>query len=213
MFARDYARFYDLFNSDKPYQKEITFVYEWARKPQWVFDIGCGNGSYWKYYPKDTHILGIDKSRAMASGSKNIICADITRWKQNGTPSLFECATALFDVLNYIPRHDWWGKIPVEKGGYFIFDIWDKEKVELEGFRKTLKVMGKAFRKITPVKYDGKSVDLKIDIWDDKVNFQELHTMYLHSEEDIERFCGQEFEVVETMPTKNWQKWFKCRRK
>ena len=175
-----YARYYDLFNQDKPYRKEIEFVFKWADKPKSIFDIGAGTGSYWKYYPKETVLVGVDKSRGMAHHSKDIAYADITTYKHG--KERFDCATALFDVINYIPRHDWWKSIPVKKGGYFIFDIWDKEKVLADGFKETLKRIDGIIRKITPVKFDGQQVDLDIKIINGKKEFSERHKMYVYSQ-------------------------------
>lgn len=210
MFAQNYASFYDLCNTDKSYKKEIEFVYRWADKPKWVFDVGAGTGNYWKYYPKGTYVLGIDKSGAMASQNKNIICGDITKHKQTGR---FDCATALFDVINYIPRHGWWKNLPLESGTYWVFDIWDKKKVDKQGFEKTIKVMKNSRRTITPIRYDGESVDLEIRVEGEDFFFTEKHRMYLHSHDEIKRFCGKEFKVVDVKPTRRWQTWYLCKRR
>lgn len=209
-----YAKFYDLFNQKKPYKKEIDFIYKWAKKPKSIFDIGAGTGSYWKYYPKTTKLFGIERSPAMVmeAGNRAIVCADALYYEINHT---FDCATALFDVINYISRHDWWKNIPVKKGGYFIFDVWDKKKVDKERFRETYKRIGGVFRSIIPLSYDGKIVDLLINFFEvgKKKMYQETHKMYLYSHDDILRFCGKEFEVVEVKQTKSWQTWYKLRRK
>ena len=210
MFNKNYAAHYDTIYKDKPYEEEVKFVYEWAGKPKWIFDIGCGSASYWKYYPPGTGLIGIDRSRSMAKDSNQIIYADITKYKPNGK---FDCATALFDVLNYIPRHDWWKNIPVKKGGYFIFDIWDKKKVDKEGFRETSKQIDYVFRRVTPRGYDGKKVNLLIEVMDEFGHGAEEHTLYIYSDKDIKKFCGKEFEIVDIKSTKTWQRWFKCRRK
>ena len=207
---RNYADYYDLFNSDKPYKKEIGFVYKWANKPKFIFDIGCGTASYWKYYPEDVSIIGLDKSRQMGRKNDHIIFADVEKYKHN---SEFDCATALFDVINYIPRHEWWANIPVKKGGYFIFDCWDKKKVDREGFEYTLNQKGSAFREIRPINYDGKKVSLSIEVWDSMTHFTEVHEMYVHSRKEIEGFAKNLFEIVKIIPTKKWQTWYKLKRK
>jgi len=223
MFATSYAAYYDLFHQDKPYKQEIEFVYQWAGKPKTVLDLGCGTASYWKHYPKDTMLVGVERSMAMADPTKRIIYADITDYR---TDDRFDCVTALFDVLNYIPNHDWWHRIPVRHGGYFIFDIWDKRKVDKEGFRTTRKKVENLIRTITPSsRHPLRSVDLKIQI--QKVDFDhntltetfskeicnEIHKMYLHSQEDILFACKNSFDVVEIKPTRRWQTWWKLRRK
>jgi len=210
LFNERYVKFYDLFNSAKPYQKEIEFVYEWAKKPRSVFDIGAGSANYWKFYPLGVTLVGVDKSSAMAEKNKNVICADIMEYKH---PSVFECATALFNVINYIPQHNWWKNLPLEKGGHFIFDIFDKKKVDEDGFQETFKNIDGIYRLITPVNYDGRNVDLRIEVFARKEVIVEHHKMYIYSHDEILKFCGDEFEVVEVKPTERWQKWYKLRRK
>lgn len=205
MFNKEYSQYYDLFNKKKPYKKEIEFVYKWAGKPKTIFDIGCGTANYWKYYPKETKLFGIDKSPAMSGETPGIVVGDVAKYK---TERRFDCATALFDVLNYIPKHDWWHNIPVKKGGYYCFDIWDLEKINREGFKKTIKKVGNITRRITPVNWNEKSVDLMIDVLCEDKLFQEKHKMYLYSDADIEVFCGNEFVIIDTKQTKTWQKWY-----
>lgn len=212
MFSKKYAKFYNIFNSKKPYQEEINFVYRWAGRPKTIFDIGCGTANYWKFYPYGVQVVGIEKSKAMIGGDNSIIQGDITKYK---CPLMgyFDCATALFDVVNYIPQHDWWKHIPIKRGGSFIFDVWDKKKVDSDGFLETFRSVDGNFRIISPLNYDGKRVDLRIECISADGVAEEEHRMYVHSHEDIKRFCGKEFEIVEVKPTKNWQTWYLCRRK
>ena len=208
-FAKNYAQYYNLFNSDKPYQKEIEFVYEWAEKPKSIFDIGSGTGSYWKFYPKETQLMGVEKSQSMIPKTQQIICADIMTYKHKGA---FDCATALFDVINYIPRHDWWKNIPSDT---FIFDMWDKKKVLKDGFKETTKKIGGVTRNIVPLHWDKKRVYLRIQVYEEATErfFEEEHVMHLHSHEDIERFCGKQFKIVDVVPTRRWMTWYKLKRK
>lgn len=214
MFDSAYSKYYDLLNAGKPYKDEIKFVYEWADKPKSIFDIGAGTGSYWKYYPSRVKIFGIDKSPSMIGKREDIVCADITTYKHKGK---FDCATALFDVLNYIPEHTWWKNIPLEKGGCYIFDILDKDKIDRQGFSTTIRTIKEGdlniLRRIIPVDYDGKSVKLRIEVNDNVSITREEHQLFLYSIEDIAKFCGKEFEIEETLPTKTWQRWFRLRRK
>ena len=214
MFAKSYAKYYDLFNQDKPYKKEIKFIYEWADRPNLIFDIGCGTGSYWKYYPKEVSLYGVEKSIAMQRFSNDrgiIVCEDIREYKKSGVD--YDCATALFDVINYIPSHEWWRNIPIDTGKYFVFDLWDTEKIKRQGFRDTLKVKGNIKRQIIPIVKNQREVILNIVIDDGKKIYEERHKMYLYSTKDIERFCGNDFEIVEVKPTKKWQVWYLLRRR
>lgn len=209
MFASDYARYYNTLNKDKPYKKEINFVYRWAEKPSWIFDIGCGTTNYWKYFPQGTYIRGIDQSPSMAT-SPNVIIGDVTKYKHD---TMYQCATALFDVINYIPTHTWWKNIPIEKGRYFVFDIWNYIKATNDGFRTTFKRVGNISRVITPIAQDSKSVKLKIELSDLKHTYTEVHKMYLYSHDDIKKFCGRKFDIVDVLHTEKWATWYKLRKK
>mgnify|MGYP001559770430 FL=1 len=210
-FQEAYSKYYDLLNQAKPYKKEIEFIYKWACKPETIFDIGAGTASYWKYYPKNTILFGIDKSEDMVKQScGRVSWLDITLGTLPWPP--FDCATALFDVMNYIPLHDWWRNIPLKSGGYFIFDLWHKEKVDAEGFKTTIKRIEDVTRIVKPLGYDGKKVRLEVWIGCGKKEHTEIHEMYVYSFDDIKRFCGKDFEIVDTRSGKDWQMWMKLRR-
>ena len=216
MFSKEYADYYDLFNHRKPYQKEAKFVYKWAGRPEYIFDIGPGTGRHWKYYPQYTHILGIEKSQSMADKSNypSILNEDIQRYNHyEALYGIFDCATALFDVMNYIPTHDWWAKLPIIKGCPFIFDIWDTEKIKKDGFRTTLKTKNGVSRVIEPKKQTDKTVELEVTVALNEQEFTECHTMYLWSIDDIKKFCKKDFEIAEIKHTESWQTWLKLIRK
>lgn len=209
-----YAQYYELFNSNKPYKEEIEFIYDWAEKPRMILDIGCGPAHYWDFYPDKVAVVGIEKSRDMILRSKNrgiIFCGDIQKGEFFGRG--YDLVTALFDVVNYLPSVEVFKKIPLKKGGFFIFDVWSKDKVTKDGFKETVKVFGAAKRTIKPIKWDNREVDLEITIEDKGLKFKEVHRMYLHSDKDIIKFCGNDFEIVETKETESWQKWYKLKRK
>ena len=215
MFAKSYAQYYNRFNFEKDYKKEIEFVYGWAENPKRILDVGCGTANYWKYFPEGAVIRGVERSRAMIDASEHtdkILCDDVLdirkEWKNK-----VDLVTALFDVMNYIPIHNWWGKLPIKKGGYFVFDVWHKGKVDQELFKKTVRTYGDMIRIITPLEYDGKEVRLEISVeCKGQVN-SEIHTMYVYSHREIERLCGDDFEIVEVRQTKKWQTWYKLKRK
>lgn len=218
MFADHYAKYYDLFNDDKKYAKEIDFVYDWAGKPQSILDIGCGTASYWKYFPDNIDMTGIEQSCPMMYQStyrNYIIQANIQRVKF-GKKNLYDCVTALFDVINYIPDHSWWNRLPLKSGGYFIFDIFDKQKVDKQGFQTTVKTRGYFERYIRPISYDGKVAVLKAYLSGyDEHDFleSEQHKLYIWSESNIRRMARKSFEIVEIKKTKRWQTWYKLRKK
>ena len=221
MFAKGYAQHYDSLYSKKPYKREINFVYNWADKPKSILDIGCGTANYWKYYPKSVELIGLERSEEMIERSEykdKISCQDILSYKPHyGYADMpydptVDAATALFDVLNYIPKHDWWRKLPIKTGGYFIFDLWDKKKVDREGFRETIRNVKGLIRHIKPNRISDGEVSLEIDVYKGTEMFSETHNMYLYSHKDIELCCDKEFEIAEVKRTKDWQCWYKLRR-
>ena len=216
MFSEKYAKHYEMFNRSKPYKQEIEFVYSWAGEPKKILDLGCGIAHYWKYYPKAVKISGLEKSKEMINRSPyhdRIANYDVTEaiacaWEK------VDLVTALFDVINYIPVHNWWDRLPLKKGGYYIFDLWNADKVKKDGFRKTVKVVDGVTRVITPVLVGGGVVDLKIEVMNGwAIEHTEMHRLYIYDRKTIEKFCGDSFEIEEVKETESWQQWLKLRRK
>lgn len=93
-----------------------------------IIDIGCGQG-YLLHTLKlnDKKAFGIDLSseqiKVCTDKDLNAVCIDLANVKEK-----FDCATAVFDVLNYIPEENLeefltnTAKV-LNKGGYFIFDV------------------------------------------------------------------------------------------
>lgn len=218
MFAEKYAEYYDLFNDDKNYKKEIQFVNRWAGRPKTILDIGCGTAQYWRFYHPRQIVTGIEQSPPMAFRSpyaSRIHVANIQRIRFS-KKNTYDCITSLFDVINYIPDHSWWKKLPIKKGGYFIFDIFDKEKVIRDGFQTTIKNRGNIERYIRPMQFDGRSATLKMYLtgYDSQEFFtSEQHKIYIWSEKDIRRFAGRYFKIVEIKKTNRWQTWYKLKKK
>jgi SAM-dependent methyltransferase len=217
MFSENYAKYYDRLNNKKHYQKEIEFVYKWAEKPNSVLDIGCGTASYWKFFPKKVVMMGIEKSEDMILNSNY---GDRILWK-DATKDLalahmygtYECVTALFDVINYMPYHNWWKDIPLYSGGHFIFDVLDKEKINLEKFQTTIRKTGSITRTIVPLYQDAHKVKLGIEVREGNQLIKEVHEMFLYDLDDILRFAGDDFDIADIHKTRNWQTWYKLKKK
>lgn len=215
MFTETYARLYEKFNKDKDYKSEIDFVWNWARQPKTVLDLGCGTAHYWKYYPEKVRVFGIERSQAMIDASPfkhRIIQHDITKMEE--FPGVkFPLVTALFDVLAYVDDHSWWKHLPIARGGYFIFDIWNKEKVKKDGFKETIRTADGISRVITPIYQDNTKVYLNMTLSSPTLCLTEMHEMNLYEFEDILEFAGNEFDVVDVKRTERWQTWYKLKRK
>jgi len=211
---KNYAKCYDLINQEKPYKKECNFIYKWADYPYSILDIGCGTANYWKYYPSIVSLTGIDNSPEMieqAGEGKELHCLDITNTAFISED--FDCVTALFNVVNYMSSHKWWRHMPLRKGGYFIFDIWDAKKVDRDGFQMTVKRKEGITRVVTPIQHSEKQVVLDISIADGRREEVETHVLNIYSEADIMKFCGKQFKIVDKRETRTWQTWYKLRRK
>jgi len=214
MFSKPYADLYELLNRQKNYKQEIEFIWSWARRPKKIIDIGCGTANYWKYYPKGTELKGIDKSEYMIDVSEhktNIMHGDISEIKS--ITGKYELATALFDVISYIPNNDWWKYLPLNSGNYFIFDMWDEEKINKEGFKDTVRIIGNIKRTIKPISFTGDKVILKVHVIGPGFEVNEIHEMNIYSLDDIFEFCGEEYEIVDVKKTDSWRTWVKLKRK
>jgi len=99
-----------------------------SKNPKTLIDIGCGQGEFCHIMDLNgIKTLGVDLSSkqieiATAKGT-NAKCIDIKDLKET-----FDCATATFDVINYLPKKDIKGFLQncynlVNDQGYFIFDI------------------------------------------------------------------------------------------
>jgi cyclopropane fatty-acyl-phospholipid synthase-like methyltransferase len=97
-------------------------------KPNSLLDIGCGQGAFLETLELDNiTTLGIDLSSSQievcTKKNLNVKCVDLCKINEK-----FDCATAIFDVINYIPKKNIRNFFTcvyksLKKNGYFIFDI------------------------------------------------------------------------------------------
>jgi len=208
----EYSKFYELMNQDKNYKGECEFVYRWANNPKTILDLACGTANYWEYFPVTPVGVEVSKDMIDLSPSKDmIIQANITRYKFDKLPD-FDCILCLFEAMNYIHKHDWWGRLPIRKGGSFIFDIWDKDKVDEDGFHTTEKTVDGVTRIITPERI-GNTVYLTLTIQTKEAAHTEVHTMHLYSEDQIRKFCRDNFKIADKVETDGWQTWYRLEKK
>ena len=118
------------------FDEEITALYKAIlleviqKEPNTLIDIGCGQGEFCNIVQlNNITTLGVDLSTTQIELAKqkfpnlSFKAVDIANIEQT-----YECATATFDVINYIPTNylkqffDNTNKL-LEKDGYFIFDI------------------------------------------------------------------------------------------
>jgi cyclopropane fatty-acyl-phospholipid synthase-like methyltransferase len=155
-------------------------------KPKSLLDIGCGQGQFLQNYSSmDIETLGIDLSSSQIKicTSKNINakCIDLCKVDKK-----FDCSTAIFDVINYIPKKNirnffkCANKV-LNKDGYFIFDI-----NTLYGFEEVAQGIlniekDNQFINIDAI-YEDKKLETKITI------FSEDNTLYKKEQSTIEQY-------------------------
>ena len=93
-----------------------------------IIDIGCGQGYFLEnlMVNKKTAFgidLSVEQIKACEERSLNAKAIDLKDVKEK-----FDCATAIFDVLNYIPKEDLKTfitqvNVVLNQGAYFIFDV------------------------------------------------------------------------------------------
>ena len=93
-----------------------------------IIDIGCGQGYFLEnlMVNKKTAFgidLSVEQIKACEERNLNAKVIDLADVKEK-----FDCATAIFDVLNYIPKEDLklfitQVNIVLNQGAYFIFDV------------------------------------------------------------------------------------------
>lgn len=95
---------------------------------QTILDIGCGNGKFLNRL-KDTKFRakGIDRSKEMVKIA-TLLDVEADKIELKDIKEQFCCATAIGDVLNYIPKSDLRDffsdlKNVLKDGGYFLADI------------------------------------------------------------------------------------------
>lgn len=148
----------------------------------------------------------------MISRSKykdRILHADICDLIKAEEDLSFQCVTALFDVVNYMPTLDWMQLLPLDDGGCFIFDVWDAEKAERDGFSPTMRSIDGVSRVITPF-VDGKEVHLHMDINTPTSHIEEKHIVFLHTKNDIISAMDGVLRIVDVKSTNTWQTWYRA---
>ncbi len=94
-----------------------------------ILDIGCGQGHFLQNLELNgKKYFGIDLSSEQIKvckqkGLKNVACVNLDKITQK-----FDCATAIFDVVNYISRENLSKflknvSLVLNQGSYFIFDV------------------------------------------------------------------------------------------
>lgn len=168
-------------------------------------DIGCGSGYFTRVLKKAGYdVTGVDISQSMLMKAEKLssaerlkiqyILGDITSFK---SIEKADFAVAVNDCINYVKKD----KIKkafsgvyssLKKGGYFLFDISSENKLK----NKVAGTVSADDRdKITYLSFntlEGESVNMDVTLFIKQKNgdfkrFDERHTLYIYSVEEIER--------------------------
>lgn len=137
----EFARVYDTFMGDTPYDKWVQFIKDTVKKqgitPKIICDLGCGTGKMCEIFAKEgIQMIGIDNSEEMLMVAREnamdkeldilYLCQDMSEFELYGTVDVIYSAC---DSLNYVLEEEdvlatfRWVNNYLEKDGVFIFDI------------------------------------------------------------------------------------------
>jgi len=141
-FSSIYANLYDLFHSNKDYDKESQEILNFVRalKPaqeiESILDMGCGTGMHIEALSKhELECFGYDLSIGMLEVAKKR-CPGVKFYSRIDTLFLnVDLAVAMFDVISYILDQEELESFfrgafqQLRRGGYFYADSWNFEGV------------------------------------------------------------------------------------
>ncbi|MGL4345228.1 MAG: class I SAM-dependent DNA methyltransferase [Cellulosilyticaceae bacterium] len=137
----DFAKVYDTFMGDTPYEKWVQFIQNQIEKagitPKLVCDLGCGTGKMCELFAqKGIDMIGIDHSEEMLMVAREnarekeldilYLCQDMTDFELYGTVDVIYSSC---DSLNYVLEEEAVLETfklvnnYLEQGGLFIFDV------------------------------------------------------------------------------------------
>ncbi len=219
---KQYAKYYDLIYANKPYQKEADFVYKWAKQPKTIISLGCGTGKHEQYWCKNNcKIIGIDGSKEMLKRAYkhfNIKYLNKQIDYQLEKLPLADCIVAMFNVLGYVLLEDCIQYLPIKKGGYFIFDVWDASKFKKQPPKIMIKRFNLKYRIAVPRQISKRLIKINYFIVDetpeeDVLDSFESHYVEGYFKKDIQDLCKEHgYKIVAIKPTKKWTVWYKLQK-
>ena len=126
------ALFYDLFYSNKSYEKEIDFLKSIIKNKKTILDVGCGTGIHMSLLENDIYIVdGLDISLSMLDIAKkrtigNLYNANLLNYKID---KKYDAIISMFAVFNYLNNYDEFekgilnSKKHLNKNGILIIDL------------------------------------------------------------------------------------------
>ena len=214
---KEYAKYYDFFNSEKDYKSECFYVDSIIKRfnprTKTILDIGCGTGLHdFELANLNYEVTGIDISKEM------IEIAKIEAIKRNKKVDFyvdsdqeyiashkFDAIISLFHVISYQVTDSKLSKLfevannNLKSGGLFIFDYWYTPAVEflkLEKREKVVNFEGKSYTKSSEPKTEAPGIHkINITISSNEFSFSEEHLMKSYVPEFFSQFT--DFKILE----------------
>lgn len=205
-----YSKYYNLLYKDKDYKAEAEYIAKLLGKVGSVFEMGCGTGKHAKLLTQTGYqMFGIDLSGTMLAQAKSLgidcTIGDVRTFRAN---KVFDAVISLFHVASYqtsdndINSYFQTARLHLNKGGKFIFDVWNKDAVLAQKPEKRVKVLEndevKVIRHCTPahhIEKDIVEVNYTIEVFDKLSGkseiIKEVHPMRYFSYNDIEKYASE----------------------
>lgn len=164
MFNSNYAKFYDLFYSEKAYESECEFILEsinrfYSKKDKLaIIDFGCGTGEHSLLLSKKGHFcrgidlsedminLAINKTKLNSKLELDFLVGDIKSYKSE---LKFDVAILMFSVIGYLRSNKELVsaflniRSNLKKGALIIFDFWNGNSVLISPPKPNFKTFSK----------------------------------------------------------------------
>ena len=209
---KEYAKYYDLFNSEKDYKKECSYIDSIIKRfnprTKSILDIGCGTGLHdFELANLNYDVTGIDISQDMIEIAREVALKTNKRveFYVNSdqdyiTHNKFDTIISLFHVISYQVTDSQLSKLfelankNLKSGGLFIFDYWYTPAVEFLKLEKRVKkvlVDEKSYTKSSEPKTDALGVHkINITISSDELSFSEEHLMKSFVPENFTKYTN-----------------------
>lgn len=230
-FDEKYAKYYDLFNEGKDYEKECDFLEEIFKKfggeVKTILNLGCGTGMHdLELSKRGYEMTGLDLSEEMIKIAKkrcpeiNFIVGDMSNFNID---KKFDAVICMFSSLGYLIEdkqiEDFLKSVKkhLNKNGLLIIDCWNglgvlhelpssREKiVELNG----LKIIRKSFPNLD-IKQNIIDVRFNIKVLKDESlikEYEEMNKVRFFFPKELERYMNNEgFELIYLCPLYNLDK-------
>ena len=141
VYGEKYAKYYDLFNSQKDYSLESDFLDQvfkkyTKKKVTTILDLGCGTGVHdIKLAQGGYHVTGLDLSPEMIklansrkTGKNEFFIGDMSNFSMNNN---FDACICMFSALGYLTKNrqieSFFSSIKkhLNKGGLIVIECWN----------------------------------------------------------------------------------------